>query len=138
MNPRLLGNVREGAIAVVMVEGVKLWLVEVGAAVALVSLELAAEEVLIQAVFDVVADVEVEVAVAVKIAPSSAAAQPLAAPDARPGGDIGKRAVMVVMIEPVARLRPFVARQRRARAEVEIGPAVVIIVEDRHAAAHLL
>ena len=57
-------------------------------------------------------------------------------PDPRPLGDVLEGAVPPVPVEPVPlRLRRAIQRELAGRGEVEVEPAVAVVVEHRHAAA---
>ncbi len=79
----------------------------------------AACRVAIEAEIDVVRHVQVEVAVEVGVGPRRRR-RPVRTPHARAGGDIGKRPVAVVAVQPVG--TPV--------RHVEIGVAIVVVVRD--------
>src|SRR5882762_4565955 len=89
--------------------------------------------VVIQPVLAVVCDVDVRPAVII-VVPHGHAKSPAFVRDARLFGDIGKSAVMVIVEQHGSRrsLLPFQCRHRGTIQEINIEPAVVVIVEQRH------
>ena len=58
---------------------------------------------------------------------------------ARLVGDVGKRAVVIVVVERAARLLAGLRHLHALRiGEVDVGPAVAVVVDEGHAAAHRL
>src|SRR5262249_42320385 len=82
----------------------------------------------------VVGDEQIGVAVVVVVAGADALA-PAAAGDAGLRGDVGERAVAVVPIEMAHWCGVVRRRQAGAVDEKDVRPAVVVVVEDRDAAA---
>ena len=83
-----------------------------------------------------IGDVEVFPAIVVVVADGHSEA-PSAMPDARLGADVGESAVVIVVVKlagmALAGAHVF---QRGAVYQENVHPAVVVIVEDSHAAAH--
>ena len=120
------GDVGEVAVAVVVEEMVGLAGKAARAAVdveaAILALGIAdglgaADGQVVAVEVDVAGDVEVEIAVAVVVAPGGAG-MPVAEGDAGLFGHVGKRAVMVVVVEAVLAVV----------ADEEVGPAVVVVI----------
>ena len=100
--------------------------------------ERAVAVVVVEDVFSVVGDVEIFAAVVVVVADADALA-PAGVQQAGFLGDVGERAVVIVVVEMVRWRASFCARdgviELRAVDDENVGPAVVVVVEDGDAGA---
>src|SRR5277367_4338233 len=91
--------------------------------------------IVVKAILAVVRDVEIFPTIVVVVADADALA-PAGRSQAGLFGDVGERAVVIVVVETVGRtLASGKSFQPRAIYEKNVGPAVVVIIEDGHAAA---